>query len=257
MPDMREDPMKEHETTDFGFEKVPLQEKKRRVYQVFESVAPNYNLMNDVMSFGIHRLWKRYAVGISRVKSGFQILDVAGGTGDLARLYARQVGDNGRIVVCDINRDMLTTGRDQLLNNGFCKNIVYTQADAERLPFAPNTFDLISMAFGLRNVTDKQQALSSMYEKLKYGCALVVLEFSRPVLPMLGEVYDRYSYQLIPLMGKYIAGDEQSYRYLVESIRMHPDQNTLKKMMEQAGFARVEYHNLTGGIVAIHKGYKI
>ena len=249
--------MSEAEFTDFGFEQVPPQEKRRRVYDVFESVAPRYNLMNDIMSFGIHRLWKRYAVHISRVKTGSQILDVAGGTGDMAALYARQTGPTGKVVVCDINRDMLLTGRDELLNRGLCKNIRYTQADAENLPFASNTFDLTSIAFGLRNVTDKPRALASMYDKLKYGCPLVVLEFSTLVLPMLTKLYDRFSYDYIPFMGKHIADDEQSYRYLVESIRMHPDQEALKQMMETAGFARVEYHNLSGGIVAIHKGYKI
>ena len=249
--------MNDTELTDFGFEQVSRQEKGRRVYHVFESVAPNYNLMNDVMSFGIHRLWKRYAAHISRIKSGAQILDVAGGTGDMASLYARPAGPAGGIVICDINRDMLMTGRDLLLDRGLAGNIRWTQGDAENLPFAAETFDLVSIAFGLRNVTDKAKALASMYDKLKYGCPLIILEFSRVILPALKGLYDRYSYQFIPLMGRYVANDEQSYRYLVESIRMHPDQESLGKMMEHAGFARVEYHNLSGGIVAVHKGYKL
>ena len=243
--------------TDFGFEQVPPLEKTRRVNRIFESVAPSYNLMNDVMSFGIHRLWKRFAVHVSTVKPGAHILDVAGGTGDMASLYAGRTGPAGKVVVCDINREMLLTGRDQMLDRGLCKNISYIQADAESLPFAENTFDLISIAFGLRNVTDKPRALASMYNKLKYGGPLVVLEFSEMVLPRLREWYDSYSYKLIPIMGKYIARDEQSYRYLVESIRMHPNQEKLKAMMESAGFSRVKYHNLSGGIVAMHKAYKI
>jgi demethylmenaquinone methyltransferase/2-methoxy-6-polyprenyl-1,4-benzoquinol methylase len=249
--------MMDNEFTHFGFEKVPLQEKQQRVYHVFESVAPRYNLMNDLMSLGIHRLWKRFAANISGVRPGAHILDVAGGTGDMARLYAKQTGAAGNIVICDINHDMLLTGRDQLLDEGVCRNIRWTQGNAEDLPFAANTFDLVSIAFGLRNVTDKQRALVSMYDKLKYGSPLVILEFSSLVLPLFREMYDKYSYNLIPLLGKYIAHDEQSYRYLVESIRMHPDQETLKQMMINAGFAKVEYHNLSGGIVAVHKGYKI
>ncbi len=249
--------MNDTEFTDFGFEQVPPQEKRRRVNNVFESVAPSYNLMNDVMSFGIHRLWKRFAAHVSMVKPGSHILDVAGGTGDMAMLYARRTGPAGKIFVCDISRDMLSTGRDVLLDRGICNNITWIQTDAENLPFAPNTFDLVSIAFGLRNVTDKPRALASMYDKLKYGCPLVVLEFSALALPLLSAWYDRYSYQFIPLMGKHIAGDEHSYRYLVESIRMHPNQEKLKEMMETAGFARVEYNNLSGGIVAVHKAYKI
>jgi len=249
--------MNETDLTDFGFEQVPPDEKRRRVNHVFESVATRYNLMNDIMSFGIHRLWKRYAVHISRVKPGSTILDVAGGTGDMAALYARRTGPTGNVMVCDINRDMLVTGRDELLDRGLGKNISYTQGDAENLPFASNSFDLTGIAFGLRNVTDKPRALASMLDKLKYGCPLVILEFSTLVLPMLTKLYDRYSSDYIPFMGRHIAHDEQSYRYLVESIRMHPDQETLKQMLETAGFSRVEYHNLSGGIVAIHKGYKI
>lgn len=249
--------MNDTEFTDFGFERVAPQEKRRRVNHVFTSVAPSYNLMNDVMSLGIHRLWKRFAVHVSTVKPGAHILDVAGGTGDMAMLYAKRVGPTGKIVVCDISRDMLSTGRDLLLDRGICNNITWLQTDAENLPFVANTFDLISIAFGLRNVTDKPRALASMYDKLKYGCPLIVLEFSELVLPLLSAWYDRYSYQFIPRIGKHIARDEQSYRYLVESIRMHPNQDKLKDMMELAGFARVEYNNLSGGIVAVHKAYKI
>lgn len=249
--------MSESELTDFGFERVTRQEKGRRVYHVFESVAPSYNLMNDVMSAGIHRLWKRYAAHISPLRNGASVLDVAGGTGDMAGLYARQVGPSGSVVVCDINHEMLMAGRDLLIDRGQTAALRWTQGDAEILPFPSNTFDLVGISFGLRNVTDKARALASMYDKLKYGCPLVILEFSTMVLPLLKDWYDHYSYRVIPLMGRYIAGDEQSYRYLVESIRMHPDQDTLAAMMEKAGFARVEYHNLSGGIVAIHKGYKI
>jgi demethylmenaquinone methyltransferase/2-methoxy-6-polyprenyl-1,4-benzoquinol methylase len=241
---------------DFGFQRVPAGEKTRRVYQVFESVASNYDLMNDLMSFGIHRLWKRYAACLTPIREDACILDVAGGTGDMARLYGAQLGPSGRVVVCDINREMLFTGRDRLTDAGLCRNISYVQGDAENLPFPPHAFDLISIAFGLRNVTDKQRALASMYDKLKYGRPLVILEFSRMAVPALQSLYDRYSWRVIPLLGRYIASDEQSYRYLVESIRMHPDQEALKSMMEAAGFSRVEYFNLSGGIAAVHRGYK-
>lgn len=244
------------EQTDFGFERVSPEEKTRRVYRVFESVAPNYDLMNDLMSLGVHRLWKRYAAYLTPLKADARILDVAGGTGDMARLYSAQLGTQGSIVVCDINREMLSAGRDRLTDAAMCRNLDFVQADAEDLPFPAHTFDLVSIAFGLRNVTDKQRALVSMYDKLKFGRPLVILEFSRMAIPALQALYDKYSWQIIPLLGKYIASDEQSYRYLVESIRMHPDQLSLKGMMEAAGFSRVEYYNLSGGIVAVHKGYK-
>jgi len=257
MPAIRENIMSQNDFTDFGFEQVSPQEKTKRVYHVFESVADNYDLMNDLMSFGVHRLWKRFAVHLAAPKPGAKILDVAGGTGDLARLYHPRLGANGSIVICDINYEMLSTGRDRLLDKGLDTKISYIQGNGESLPFTDNTFDLISIAFGLRNITDKQRALVSMYEKLKFGGQLLILEFSTVAIPLLQNIYDRYSYECIPLIGKYVARDEPSYRYLVESIRMHPDQDTLKGMMESAGFARVEYHNLSGGIVAIHKGYKL
>jgi len=247
----------EEDLTDFGFEKVSPQEKTRRVYNVFESVAKNYDLMNDLMSFGVHRLWKRFAVHLAMLKPGARVLDMAGGTGDLARLYYPRLDDNGSIVICDINREMLATGRDRLIDRGYFDKIAYVQGNGEALPFSDQSFDLVSIAFGLRNITDKQRSLVSMYDKLKFGGQVIILEFSKVATPLLQKIYDRYSHDCIPLLGKYIARDEDSYRYLVESIRMHPDQETLKGMLEAAGFARVEYHNLSGGIVAIHKGYKL
>ena len=249
--------MIESRTTNFGFQTVTPEEKTRRVARVFSSVAGKYDLMNDLMSAGMHRLWKRYAVFISQVKTGSTVLDVAGGTGDLAALYRQRVGDQGRVVISDINNAMLREGRDRLIDRGFVSGIEFVQGNAECLPFSGNTFDCISIAFGLRNVTDKDRALSSMYDKLKFGGCVIVLEFSSLVLPMLGKLYDRYSFDVIPVVGKWVAKDGDSYRYLVESIRKHPDQETLKTMMEDAGFSRVSYYNLSGGIVAVHKGYKI
>ncbi len=244
-------------TVDFGFEKVPPQEKTRRVDEVFSSVATRYDLMNDLMSFGIHRLWKRYAVQLSEVRSGQNVLDVAGGTGDMARLYHARAGEDGLVLVTDINNDMLREGRNKLLDQGLVRGINYVQANAENLPFAANRFDCVSIAFGLRNVTDKLRALRSMYDKTRYGGRLIILEFSTVVLPHFRQLYDEYSLKFIPWLGKTVAHDEASYRYLVESIRMHPDQETLKHMIEEAGYARVEYHNLTGGIVAVHRAWKI
>ena len=249
--------MTETQLTHFGFQTVTSEEKTRRVSQVFSSVAGNYDLMNDLMSAGLHRLWKRYAVHISQVKPGAMVLDVAGGTGDLAALFRQKVGDRGRVVISDINNAMLQEGRDRLIDKGFISSIEYVQGNAEHLPFADNSFDCICIAFGLRNVTDKAMALSSMYDKLKFGGSIIILEFSSLVLPVLGKLYDRYSFDIIPAVGKWVAKDADSYRYLVESIRKHPDQETLKKMMEHAGFSRVSYYNLSGGIVAVHKGYKI
>ena len=245
------------DTTDFGFQRVATGEKARRVGEVFSSVSGNYDLMNDLMSLGIHRLWKRYAVHLSAARSGQQVLDVAGGTGDMARLFHRRVGDTGLVLVSDINRDMLQLGRRKLHDRGIARGVSYVQSDAENLPFTSNYFDCVCIAFGLRNVTDKAAALHSMYEKTKYGGRLIVLEFSSVVLPFLQKLYDAYSFHLIPWLGKYVASDEAGYRYLVESIRMHPDQETLKQMMLNAGFARVDYHNLTGGVVAIPRGYKL
>ena len=243
-------------TTHFGFRDVPEPDKAKLVGEVFHSVAGKYDLMNDVMSLGIHRLWKRFTIGQSGGRSRQRVLDVAGGTGDLAAQFAGLVGSEGRVTMLDINASMLDVGRARLADRGLAGNIDYVQADAERLPFPDNHFDCISIAFGLRNVTHKEAALASMWRVLKPGGRLLVLEFSHPVLPGLDKIYDVYSFKLLPLMGRLIADDEASYRYLAESIRKHPDQETLKTMMQQAGFERVHYFHLSGGIVALHKGYK-
>jgi demethylmenaquinone methyltransferase/2-methoxy-6-polyprenyl-1,4-benzoquinol methylase len=242
-------------TTHFGFRDVPVDEKVRRVRDVFDSVAENYDLMNDMMSFGIHRLWKRFAINMAGLQPGQQVLDLAGGTGDLTRLMSPRVGANGHIILSDINAAMLAVGRERLLDKGIQGNVTFTQANAEQLPFPDNSFDLVTMAFGLRNVTDKQRALKSIYATLKPGGRLLVLEFSRPVAA-LKPAYDFYSFSILPRIGRLIAKDEDSYRYLAESIRMHPDQQTLQGMLERAGFERCDFHNLAGGIVAIHRGYK-
>jgi demethylmenaquinone methyltransferase/2-methoxy-6-polyprenyl-1,4-benzoquinol methylase len=213
--------------------------------------------MNDVMSMGVHRLWKRVTVEVAALRAGQQVLDLAGGTGDLTRLMAERVGPSGKIVISDINGNMLGVGRDTLINSGHVGNIEYVQANAEVLPFPDNQFHCVTIGFGLRNVTDKDRALREMYRVLKPGGKLLVLEFSKPTNPALAKIYDVYSFKLLPLMGRFIANDEASYRYLAESIRMHPDQETLKDMMVEAGFERCEYLNMTGGIVALHKGYKI
>lgn len=243
--------------THFGFRNVPEAEKAGLVAQVFDSVAGKYDLMNDAMSFGIHRLWKRFAIGQSGVRSGNRVLDVAGGTGDLAIKFAERVGSGGGVVIADINAAMLDAGRRKLADHGIAANVEFVQADAENLPFPDDHFDCVSIAFGLRNVTRKDAALAAMFRVLKPGGRLLVLEFSRPVFPGLSRVYDAYSFSVLPFMGRLIANDEDSYRYLVESIRKHPDQETLKGMMEAAGFERVHYFNLSGGIVALHKGYKL
>ncbi|NOR41190.1 MAG: bifunctional demethylmenaquinone methyltransferase/2-methoxy-6-polyprenyl-1,4-benzoquinol methylase UbiE [Gammaproteobacteria bacterium] len=242
-------------TTHFGFRDVPVKEKAGRVRGVFDSVAENYDLMNDMMSFGVHRLWKRFTVNMADLKPGQQVLDLAGGSGDLAQLMAPVVGATGHVVLSDINAAMLSRGRIKLLDNGVFGNVTFTQANAEQLPFPDNSFDLITMAFGLRNVTDKQRALNSIYRTLRPGGRLLVLEFSRPVAA-LKPAYDFYSFNILPKLGRMIAKDESSYRYLAESIRMHPDQKTLQSMLQQAGLERCDYHNLTGGIVAVHRGYK-
>jgi len=242
-------------TTHFGFQKVPVEEKAQRVRSVFDSVATDYDLMNDVMSLGIHRLWKRLAIGMADIRPGQQVLDLAGGTGDLVLLIAPRVGPQGRVVLSDINNAMIRTGRARLLDRGIAGNVEYVQADAERLPFPDNSFDCITMAFGLRNVTHKQAALNSMYRVLKPGGRLLILEFSRPAA-LLKPAYDFYSFSILPRLGQLIARDAASYRYLAESIRMHPDQKTLVGMLESAGFEDCDFHNLTGGIVAIHRGYK-
>ena len=243
-------------TTHFGYQQVPLTQKAARVGEVFHSVAEKYDLMNDLMSLGIHRLWKRFAIELSGVRQHNQVLDIAGGTGDLAQRFSKIVGPHGQVILADINASMLAVGRDRLLDAGFAFNIRLVQANAEALPFADNSFDCISIGFGLRNVTQIDKALRSMYRVLKPGGRLIILEFSKPTTPWLSRLYDGYSFSLLPKLGSLIANDAASYQYLAESIRMHPDQNTLKSMLDSAGFARSDYHNLTGGIVAIHRGFK-
>ena len=244
-------------SVDFGYQSVSPGEKTRRVDDVFSSVASRYDLMNDLMSFGIHRLWKRLCAHLIYLKPGSLVLDLACGTGDLSALIKQSAGAECRIVMCDINESMLKSGRDKLCDKGLINGMDYVRADAETLPFADNCFDCITIAFGLRNVTDKASALRSIYEKLKYGSPVIILEFSRVSSPFLKRLYDSYSFNVIPPLGKLVAKDADSYRYLVESVRMHPDQEGLKKMMETAGFSRVDYLNLSGGIVALHKGYKL
>lgn len=244
------------ETTHFGYQTVRKSEKQAKVAEVFTSVARKYDVMNDLMSFGIHRLWKRYAISLTGVRSGQRVLDIAGGTGDLAKVFSREVGRSGRVVLSDINEAMLEVGRTRLINAG-CNNVDFVLANAETLePFADNSFDLVTISFGLRNVTDKDKALAAMHRVLKPGGRLLVLEFSKPVFEPLSKAYDLYSFTALPIMGKIVAGDAESYQYLAESIRMHPDQATLKGMMENAGFVNCDYHNLTGGIVAVHRGFK-
>ncbi|WP_019528372.1 bifunctional demethylmenaquinone methyltransferase/2-methoxy-6-polyprenyl-1,4-benzoquinol methylase UbiE [Dasania marina] len=248
--------MSDQNTTHFGYKTVNSDEKQGLVAGVFHSVAAKYDLMNDLMSAGVHRIWKRFTIELSGVRAGHQVLDIAGGTGDLAAKFSKLVGPEGRVVLADINESMLRVGRDKLTDRGIVGNIEYAQANAEALPFPDNTFDCITIAFGLRNVTDKDKALRSMLRVLKPGGRLLVLEFSKPQNELLSKAYDAYSFNLLPVMGKLITNDAESYRYLAESIRMHPDQETLKNMMEHAGFARCEFHNMTGGVVALHKGIK-
>lgn len=248
--------MTDDNTTHFGYEQVKKEEKAERVAGVFHSVAAKYDLMNDLMSGGVHRLWKRFTIDLSAVRAGQCVLDIAGGTGDLAAKFSKIVGPEGRVVLADINASMLNVGRDKLTDKGILGNIYYTQADAQYLPFPDNTFDCITIAFGLRNVTDKDLALQSMHRVLKPGGRLLILEFAKPSNPLLEKAYDAYSFSLLPLMGKLVTNDAKSYRYLAESIRMHPDQNTLKAMVLEAGFASCDYYNMTGGVVALHKGIK-
>lgn len=244
------------EETHFGYQTVKKSEKQEKVAQVFTSVAKKYDIMNDLMSFGIHRLWKRYAISLTGVRAGQSVLDIAGGTGDLAKVFSKEVGRTGRVVLSDINEAMLEVGRERLINAG-CNNVDFVLANAENLePFADESFDLVTISFGLRNVTDKESALRAMHRVLKKGGRLLVLEFSKPVFEPLSKAYDLYSFTALPLMGKIVANDSESYQYLAESIRMHPDQRTLKAMMEDAGFVNCDYHNLTGGIVAVHRGFK-
>lgn len=245
-----------HDTTHFGFQTVPWDEKAKKVESVFHTVAKRYDIMNDVMSFGIHRLWKRIAVELSHVLPGQHVLDLAGGSGDLTRLLHKKVGKKGHIVLADINAAMLEVGRNRLLDEGLLHNLAYVQANAECLPFAANAFHCITMAFGLRNVTDKEAALRAIYRVCKPGGKILVLEFSTPTLPGLQVLYDWYSFTMLPQLGHLIAQDAASYTYLAESIRMHPSQAALKQLIEQAGFEDCYYLNLSGGIVALHIAYK-
>ncbi|MFN5009665.1 MAG: bifunctional demethylmenaquinone methyltransferase/2-methoxy-6-polyprenyl-1,4-benzoquinol methylase UbiE [Gammaproteobacteria bacterium] len=243
-------------TTHFGFEEVRWEDKARRVRGVFDSVAPRYDLMNDLMSGGMHRLWKQFALSQTHLRPGQRALDVAGGTGDLARGMAAQVGEQGLVVLSDINGAMLAHGRNRLIDAGLLRGVSYVQANAERLPFPDSSFDCVTIGFGLRNVTDKAAALASMRRVLRPGGQLLVLEFSQPVAPGLKPLYDAYSFRVLPVLGKVVAQDEDSYRYLAESIRKHPDQETLLSMMHDAGLEDCRYHNLAGGIVALHRGYR-
>lgn len=243
-------------TTHFGYNEVPVEQKASLVADVFHSVAPHYDLMNDLMSFGLHRLWKRYTIDHAAIRPGHVVLDVAAGTGDLAKAFARLVGKQGKVIMTDINEAMLNRGRDRLTNDGLIANVEYVQADAENLPFLDNSFDCISIAFGLRNVTHKTAALQSMYRVLKPGGKLLILEFSHANTELVNKLYDLYSFNIIPKIGGLVAADSASYQYLVESIRMHPNQETLKAMMAESGYEDVDYFNLNGGIVALHKGFK-
>ncbi|MGB5580512.1 MAG: bifunctional demethylmenaquinone methyltransferase/2-methoxy-6-polyprenyl-1,4-benzoquinol methylase UbiE [Woeseia sp.] len=244
------------DNTHFGYQSVPRTEKARRVRGVFDSVASRYDVMNDLMSGGMHRLWKRFTIDQAAVRRGQRVLDLAGGTGDLALAFARQVGASGQVVLADINANMLQEGRRRLVDAGIAGNLAIAQVDAEQLPFAANSFDCITIAFGLRNVTNKERALASMHRVLKPGGKLLVLEFSKPA-EVLKPAYDVYSFKVLPLLGKLVANDDASYQYLAESIRMHPDQETLLGMLQDAGFERCQYRNLAGGIVALHSGFRI
>jgi demethylmenaquinone methyltransferase / 2-methoxy-6-polyprenyl-1,4-benzoquinol methylase len=248
--------MSETHITHFGFKSVPVAEKAKQVAEVFHTVANRYDLMNDLMSLGMHRLWKQYTLWTSGVRQGQKILDIAGGTGDLAKGFLKKVGEKGAVYLADINDSMLKTGRNKLLDQGFFQNLFYVQTNAENLSFKDNYFDGVSMGFGLRNVTHKEKALASIFRVLKPGGCLWVLEFSHPVLPLLKKFYDAYSFSFLPKLGQWITASEDSYRYLVESIRRHPDQASLKKMIVAAGFDRCDYVNLSGGIVCLHRAYK-
>ena len=243
--------------THFGFRDVPINEKAKLVRGVFDSVANKYDLMNDLMSLGIHRIWKRIAIQLSNVRPGESVLDLAGGTGDMTALFQKRVGPTGHVVLSDINAAMLVRGRDRLLDEGVAGNVGYAQIDAEKLPFEDNQFDCVCIAFGLRNVTHKDEALRSIHRVLKPGGRAIILEFSEVQGDLLKKGYDIYSFKVLPLLGKLFADDAERYRYLAESIRMHPNQEKLKAMMAEAGFDRCEYFNLTHGVVAVHRGYKV
>jgi len=243
-------------TTHFGFKTVEEDKKVELVAEVFHSVAAKYDVMNDVLSMGIHRIWKRFTIDCSGIRHGQKVLDLAGGTGDLTAKFSRIVGTEGHVVLADINDSMLKVGRSKLRDLGIEGNVEYVQANAEELPFPDNHFDLVTIAFGLRNVTDKDKALASIYRVLKPGGRLLVLEFSKPLYKPVSKFYDFYSFNILPKLGKLIANDSESYQYLAESIRMHPDQDTLKEMMENVGFEGAEFFNLSAGIVALHRGYK-
>ncbi|VAW79197.1 2-methoxy-6-polyprenyl-1,4-benzoquinol methylase [hydrothermal vent metagenome] len=247
---------KTEKTTHFGYEQVATDDKQHKVADVFHSVAAKYDLMNDLMSMGVHRLWKRVTIERSGVKPGDKVLDVAGGTGDLAIKFSKLVGNDGLVVLTDINASMLATGRDRIIDQGIIQGIEYVQSNAEALPFADNTFDCITIAFGLRNVTHKDKALQSMARILKPGGRLLVLEFSKPTMPGLDKIYDFYSFNILPRIGQWVTQDSKSYQYLAESIRMHPDQESLKDLILKSGFDQCEYTNMTGGIVALHIGVK-
>jgi demethylmenaquinone methyltransferase / 2-methoxy-6-polyprenyl-1,4-benzoquinol methylase len=244
------------ETTDFGYQTIPLAEKTAQVAAVFRSVATKYDLMNDLMSLGLHRLWKKLTLELSQTQAGDKVLDVAGGTGDITKLFAKRVGESGKVVLLDINDAMLQVGRDRLIDAALIENVAVIQANAESLPFAEDQFDCLSIAFGLRNITNKMAALQSMYQVLKPGGRLLVLEFSKPLLRPLQRLYDRYSFDFLPKLGEWIAKDAASYQYLVESIRCHPDQESLKAVILEAGFDQCEYYNFSGGIVALHRAWK-
>lgn len=243
-------------TTHFGFKEVATDDKQGLVRGVFDSVASKYDLMNDVLSFGAHRLWKRYTIASSNIKAGDKVLDIAGGTGDLAMAFAKKIGDSGQVILSDINAAMLDEGRKNLINHGVC-GVDFVQLNAQQIPFEDNTFDCVSIAFGLRNITDKDQALGEMFRVLKSGGCLLVLEFSKTDSAFLEKFYDFYSFNIMPKLGGLIADDEESYQYLAQSIRKHPDQETLKSMLLNVGFSSCEYHNLSGGIVALHKSIKV
>jgi demethylmenaquinone methyltransferase/2-methoxy-6-polyprenyl-1,4-benzoquinol methylase len=244
------------EQTHFGFKQVAKEQKQSMVADVFHSVAAKYDVMNDLMSLGIHRIWKRYTIDCSGIRPGQKVLDLAGGTGDLAAKFSRIVGATGQVTLADINHSMLLVGKEKLTNMGIMSNLNYVQANAEALPFPDNHFDLVTMAFGLRNVTEKSNALASIFRVLKPGGRLLVLEFSKPTSDVLSKIYDTYSFHLLPKIGQLVANDAESYQYLAESIRMHPDQETLEGMMKEVGFEQTTFTNLSGGIVALHRGFK-